>query len=280
MNLLDAVVLFLGAMMAGLLNSVAGGGSFFSFPALLFTGVRPIPANATSTVAIWPGSAAAIGAYWSKLPRRAAIMAPLIASSVVGGLLGALILLRTPQATFMHLVPYLFLVATLLFTFGNRLSRRGNTSDHESAPAPILQELEPDAKSGRDARAPRQSETPSHLPIIGAALVQFVIALYGGFFGGGIGILMLAMLSIVRVGDIHTMNALKSLLAAAINGAAVVTFIVAGAVVWPQALLMIAGAVLGGYGGAHFAQKLKPALVRGFVIVVGFSMTAYFLWKY
>jgi len=254
MTLFRGVVLFVAAMLAGLMNSVAGGGSFFSFPALIFTGVRPIPANATSTVAIWPGSAAAVWAYWSKLPRRAGIMVPLTVSSVVGGLLGALVLLHTPQATFMHLVPYLFLVATLLFTFGKRLS--------QSIGARLY-----------------NSTAPSGLMIGAATMAQFVIALYGGFFGGGIGILMLALLSMVQVGDIHSMNAVKSLLAAAINGAAVVTFIVAGAVEWPQALLMIAGAALGGYGGAHFAQKLDPGMVRRFVIVVGFSMTAYFLWK-
>jgi len=255
MSLLNGIVLFVGAMMAGLMNSVAGGGSFFSFPALIFTGVPPIPANATSTVAIWPGSVAAIGAYWRKLPRRAAIMLPLTASSVVGGLLGALILLRTPQATFMRLVPYLFLVATLLFAFGRKLSQGvGAWINNRSA--------------------------SSWLMVSGAALVQLVIAVYGGFFGGGIGILMLALLSMVQMGDIHSMNAVKSLLAAAINGVAVVTFIVAGVVVWPQALLMIVGAALGGYGGAHFAQKLDPRLVRGFVIAVGFSMTIYFLWKY
>jgi len=255
MSLLNGIVLFVAAMIAGLMNSVAGGGSFFSFPALIFTGVLPIPANATSTVAIWPGSVAAIGAYWRKLPRRPAIMVPLTVSSVVGGLLGALILLRTPQATFMHLVPYLFLVATLLFTFGKRLSQSvGVALYHSGAPSSRL--------------------------VTGATLVQLVIALYGGFFGGGIGILMLAVLSVMQIGDIHSMNAVKSLLAAAINGAAVITFIVAGAVVWPQALLMIVGAAVGGYGGAHFAQKLDPRLVRGFVIVVGFSMTIYFLWKY
>jgi len=255
MSLLNGIVLFVAAMIAGLMNSVAGGGSFFSFPALIFTCVPPIPANATSTVAIWPGSVATIGAYWSKLPRRPGIMVPLTVSSVVGGLLGALILLRTPQATFMHLVPYLFLVATLLFAFGRKLSQSvGAWVNNPSA--------------------------PSWLMVSGAALVQLVIALYGGFFGGGIGILMLALLSMVQVGDIHSMNAVKSLLAAAINGAAVITFIVAGAVVWPQALLMIVGAAAGGYGGAHFAQKLDPTLVRRFVIVVGFSMTIYFLWKH
>jgi len=237
------------------MNSVAGGGSFVTFPTLIFTGVPPIPANATSTIAVWPGSLASVGAYWKKLPRTAAILWPLTLVSVVGGLLGALVLLRTPQATFMHLVPYLFLVATLLFAFGKKLS----------AGLGVM------LKTGHP---------PSRFALIGAMLVQFAIAVYGGFFGGGMGIMMLALLTIIQMEDIHSMNAVKNLLAVAINGAAVVTFIVAGAVRWPQAIVMIVGAVIGGYGGARVAQKLDSRLVRGFVIVVGFGMTAYFLWRY
>jgi len=255
MSYVNASWLFVAAVLAGAMNSVAGGGSFISFPTLLFTGVPPIPANATSTVALWPGSVASIGAYGKKLPRGARLLVPLTLSSLTGGLLGALILLHTPQATFMRLVPFLFLVATLLFTFGKRLAEWLGGQVKMSGP-------------------------PSWPAVGGAALVQLFIAVYGGFFGGGIGILMLAMLAMIRMEDIHSMNALKSLLAAAINGAAVVTFIVAGAVFWPQALLMIVGAIVGGFGGASLAQRLDPRLVRGFVIVVGFSMTAYFLWRH
>ena len=255
MTLIDGILLFGAAVLAGAMNSVAGGGSFVSFPTLIFTGVPPIPANATSTVALWPGSVAAIKAYGDKLPKSARLLVPLILSSIGGGLVGALILLHTPQATFMRLVPYLFLAATLLFTFGKRLSKW----------------------LGAHVRLSGQL---SWKAIGGAALVQVFISVYGGFFGGGIGILMLALLAMLRMEDIHSMNALKSLLAAAINGAAVVTFVVARAVFWPQALLMIVGAVGGGYGGASLAQKLDPRWVRGFVIVVGFSMTAYFLLRY
>jgi uncharacterized protein len=252
MSLVNGILLFLAAMLAGTMNSVAGGGSFISFPTLIFTGVLPIPANATSTVALWPGTVASISAYWKKIPKSNRFLLPLVTVSLAGGLLGALILLHTPQATFMRLVPFLFLVATLLFTFGKKISSKLRGLARSSGP-------------------------PSHWTVMGAALVQLLIAIYGGFFGGGIGILMLALLSMARMDDIHSMNAVKSLLAAAINGSAVVTFIVAGAVRWPQAVLMIAGAVIGGYGGASLAQKLNPKLVRGFVITVGFSMTAYFL---
>jgi uncharacterized protein len=255
MSLLNGILLFLAAMLAGTMNSVAGGGSFISFPTLIFTGVLPIPANATSTAALWPGTVASIGGYWKKVPKGNRFLLPLMLVSIVGGLVGAQILLHTPQKTFMRLVPYLFLAATLLFTFGKKIS----------------------VALGKLVRI---SGPPSWLTIVIAALVQLLIAVYGGFFGGGIGILMLALLSMVRMEDIHSMNAVKSLLAAAINGSAVATFIVAGAVLWPQAIVMICGAVLGGYGGARVAQKLNPKLVRGFVIVVGFSMTAYFLYRY
>ena len=255
MNYLNATLLFFAAMLAGVMNSVAGGGSFISFPTLIFTGVLPIPANATSTVALWPGSVASIGAYWRKLPKNARLLVPLTLVSILGGLLGALVLLKTPQATFMHLVPYLFLVATLLFTFGRKLS-------------------------GLMGSLVKSSGPPSLWAVAAASLAQLVIAVYGGFFGGGIGILMLALLAIIQMDDIHSMNAVKSLLAAAINGAAVITFIVAKAVIWPQAILMIVGAIVGGYSGAHMAQRLNPKLVRGFVILVGFSMTAYFLYRY
>jgi uncharacterized membrane protein YfcA len=237
------------------MNSVAGGGSFIAFPTLIFTGVPPIPANATNTVALWPGAVASVGAYRHRLPRSARIMVPLVTISLIGGVLGAVLLLHTPQTTFMHLVSYLFAIATLLFAFGKRLTRRLSHLVKSAGP-------------------------PSWPTIAGIALLQFLISVYGGFFGGGIGILMLAMLEMIRMEDIHAMNGLKALLAASINGAAVVTFILAGKVEWPQASLMIAGAIGGGYGGAHFAQKLDPRWIRAAVISVGTGMTLYFLWKY
>jgi uncharacterized membrane protein YfcA len=255
MTLPHAILLFAAAVLAGTMNSVAGGGSFFSFPALIFTGVLPIPANATNTVAVWPGSVASVFSYWKRLPKSHRIMVPLMTISVIGGWLGAVVLLRTPQATFMRLVPYLFGIATLLFAFGKHLTRSL-------------------------ARVFKRTGPPSWPTIVGLTLVQFFIALYGGFFGGGIGILMLAMLEMIHLDDIHAMNAVKTVLATSINGAAVVTFIIARQVVWPQGILMVIGAVAGGYGGAHYAQKLDPRWVRAAVICVGTGMTIYFLWRY
>jgi uncharacterized protein len=255
MTFSHAILLFVAAVLAGTMNSVAGGGSFFSFPALIFTGVLPIPANATNTVAVWPGSVASVFSYWKRLPRSGRVMGPLITISLVGGVVGAVVLLHTPQATFMTLVPYLFGLATLLFAFGKGLTRRLGQVFKRSGP-------------------------PSWPIIVGLTGVQFFIALYGGFFGGGMGILMLAMLEMMHIDDIHTMNGLKAILGTAINGAAVVTFIAARQVVWPQGILMIVGAVAGGYGGAHYAQKIDPRWVRASVICVGTGMTLYFLWRY
>lgn len=251
MTLSDASLLFAAAGLAGTMNSVAGGGSFISFPALIFTHVLPIPANATSTVALWPGTVASAGAYRERFPKDFKILVEMIATSVTGGTLGALVLLRTPQSTFMRFVPYLFLLATLLLIFGKKFADWVE-------------------------RIFRTSEQPRWLVVVASNFFQFLIALYGGFFGAGIGIMMLALLTMLRMEDIHAMNALKTLLNAAINGAAVITFIVAGAVLWPQALVMLVGAVAGGYGGAYFAQKLDPKLVRRFVIAVGICMSAYF----
>jgi uncharacterized membrane protein YfcA len=246
-----AIVLFLAAVLAGALNSVAGGGSFISFPALLKVGGIPaIPANATNTIALWPGAVASAFAYRRELAAQRATLVSLAGVSVVGGILGAVLLLRTPEVTFLRLLPFLLLVATLLFAFGGRLTSR--------------------------LRARLERRGAGGARTLGVALFQLAIATYGGYFGGGIGILMLAMLALSGMEDIHAMNAVKTVLNACINGIAVITFIAAGAVVWPQALTMVVGAIAGGYAGAHYAQRIPPRYVRGFVIAVGFTMTGYF----
>jgi uncharacterized membrane protein YfcA len=253
MTVAHAILLFFAALLAGGLNSVAGGGSLISFPALIFAGVPPIPANATSTVALWPGSVASVGGYREKLPREWRMLVPLAAASLLGGFLGAILLLHTAPRTFMHVVPWLFLLATALFVFGKRLTGGAGR-----------------AVSGEHSVA----------AIAATTAAQLVIATYGGFFGGGMGILMLATFSMAQLGDIHSMNGIKALLATTINGVAIVTFVVAKAVFWPDALVMIAGAAAGGYGAARIAQRLPTRLVRGFVVVVGVTMAAYFLWRY
>ena len=244
-------LLLLAAILGGTLNAVAGGGSFVTFPALIFTGVPAVNANATSTVALWPGTVASTAAYREEFGAQRRLLLPLGALSVAGGVVGALLLLRTPQATFTRLIPWLLLLATLLFTFGGALTAR------------LRARL---AASGR----------PSRPLLLAIALIQLAVAVYGGYFGGGIGFVILAALALLGLQHIHTMNAIRTLLASCINGVAVLTFVLAGAVAWPQALVMTAGAIIGGYGGAHYARRLDPQLVRRFVIAVGCGMTLYF----
>ncbi len=258
MTIITGIFLFLAAVIAGALNAVAGGGSFFTFPALLFTGVPAIPANATSTVAVWPGSVASATAYRKRFPRSMRLVLPLLAASVAGGLAGASLLLHTPQGIFLRLIPFLFFAATLFFAFGKRLFRAANLLAEEG----------------------EQPRTPSWLLIGGVTLLQFVTGVYGGYFGGGMGILMLAFLTLLPLVDIHAMNSLKNVLAAAINGVAIAAFVVAKIIYWPQGILMLCGAVIGGYGAAHYAQKLNPSRVRTFVVIVGFTLSFVFLWKY
>ena len=244
--------LFVAGALGGALNSVAGGGSFIAFPALLFTGVPPIPANATNTIALWTGAAASGGAYRKRLdvPRR--VFTPLLAASLIGGLAGAFLLLKTPAHTFMRVLPWLTLGATLLFAFGKKISGgRVSVIEHET----------------------------TNTALAAATFFQLAVAVYGGYFGGGMGIVMLAMLATLGMTDIHAMNALKSVMGFVINGVAVVTFIVAKAVYWKPGLIMIAGSILGGYLGAHFAQKVPQAWIRVFVVLVGAGMTIYFFWK-
>jgi len=231
------------------MNAVAGGGSFVAFPALLFTGVPPIPANATNTFSLWVGTAASGGAYRNRLitPRR--ILIPLLIMSAIGGLVGALLLIKTPAHTFLRLIPWLMLAATLLFAFGKYLTRYISANLSHSA---------------------------SSTAIGGASAVELLVATYGGYFGGGIGIMNLALFSALGMTDIHAMNALKVALVTVINGIAAVTFVVNGAVNWHQAMVMTAGAASGGYIAAHYAQKVHPGYVQALVIIIGFGMTIYF----
>jgi uncharacterized protein len=249
----SALALTLTALLAGAINSVAGGGSFLTFPALLFCGVSPVRANATNTVAVWFGSLASVGAYRRQLGGHRRALITLLSTSLLGGLLGALLLLRTPDATFKLLLPWLMLVATLIFIFGKNLSDWLRRQVH------------------LDLNRPQNI-----VPFIVGCLLQLVIAVYGGFFGGGIGILMLALLALLGYEEIHVMNALKTVLATTINGVAVVAFVVARVVDWPQAIVMIVGSIIGGYGGAVIAQRVSGEVIRRLVMAVGIGMTIYF----
>lgn len=238
-------LLFIVAALAGAINSVAGGGSFLTLPTLLYAGVTPVVANATSTMAMLPGSVASAAAYRRELQGRAGWLVPLGIVSLLGGLLGGVLLVRTSDTSFMRLLPWLMLLAAVTFTFGDRVRR------------PLSLER-------------------VHGHLLRVAVLQFVIAIYGGYFGGGIGIMMLASFALGGMLDIHEMNGLKTLLTVLVNALALVEFIIEGVVAWGPGLIMVAGSVIGGYVGAALARRIDPTWVRRFVIAIGWTMTIYF----
>jgi uncharacterized protein len=239
------LLLAAAAFAAGAINSVAGGGSFLTFPSLVFAGIPPVVANASSTVALVPGSIASAFSYRADIRR---LNEPNLKSwlivSFIGGALGAGLLLLTSDRTFRLVAPWLLLFATLLFAFGNRVSA---------------------AFSGR-LQANR----------LLMLLMLFPIAVYGGYFGGGIGIMFLAAMRLYGFNDIHGMNGIKAIIGGSLNAIAAVIFICAHQVSWPPVLLMVVASVLGGLAGPALARRVRPAAIRGMVIVVGLSMTIYF----
>ncbi len=236
------------AFLAGGINAIAGGGTFLTFPALVFTGTAPLTANATSTVALWPGSVASAWGYRSVFSEERRALVPLVGVSLVGGLLGAVAALKTPGDTFARLVPFLVLFGALLFTFGERLR----------------------AWLGRFG-------APKPWVVVAA---QVPISLYGGYLGGGIGLLMLAALTLLGGGrDLNRLNGLKSVLGLAINLTATLTFVASGLVEWDRALVMAGAASAGGYLAATFALRLEVRVVKRLVIAIGWAMTALFFVK-
>jgi len=252
-NFTHSAVAFGAAFIAGAINSVAGGGTLVSFPALIWLGLPSVVANATSTVAIWPGSLGGMWGYRREMRGSDPIMLGLVVPSLIGGIAGAWLLRFTPAALFDKLVPLLILFATLLFMLQEPIQRRlkkGNTG-----------------------------EPHSRAWIVGAVFFQLLVALYGGYFGAGIGILMLAALSILGLTDIHQMNGLKNFFALCINGVAALYFVWSDMVLWPDVLVMAIGAIVGGIGGAGVARKLGRTAVRRIVIAIGFGMALSLLIK-
>lgn len=251
MSFMHACFLFFAAWMSGVLNSVAGGGGLIIFPALLVVGVPGISANATSTLASCPGYIASISAYRDELWAQQQLSWLFGSVSLVGGMLGAVLLLHTPVSVFDQLVPYLLLIATVLFTFGSSIST-------------LLQ------------IAPRVAAQNSSCFQIKASFMQLLLSVYGGFYGLGFSFLILATLRILGIKNIHQMNALKVLIMMCADSFAIVTFVIAGVIAWQQALVMMVGASVGGYSGAYYARQLKPECVRRFVSVIAWGITCYF----
>lgn len=238
-------MIFVAGVAAGMINSVAGGGTLLSFPALLWLGRDPIIANATNAVALWPGSFAGTVGYRKELQGTRRWILLLCVPALLGGTFGAVLLLRTPSKTFGAVVPYLILLATTLVAVQEPIAKR-------------LGRL----NTARDTRS----------WWIGAMIFQFVVSIYGGYFGAGMGILMLAALGFLGLTDIHQLNGIKSVLALAINFVAAIYFAISGAVVWTDALLMALGAIAGGYGGAGLARRLGRQTVRRLVVSIGLVM--------
>ena len=232
---------------AGIMNAMAGGGTILTFPTLIFLGFPAITANATSTVALWPGAAASLFGYRREVAAHREWLKTLLLPSLLGGALGAILLLRTPSPTFERLAPFLILFATLLFMLQGAVSRWIG---------------EPHSVTGR----------PSRLAV--AWLFQLGVGVYGGYFGAGIGILMLAVLGFLGLSDIHAANGIKNFFGMCINGVAALYFILRGAVEWPAAWVMIAGAVAGGYAGARFARRLGQRRARVAVVIIGLLVAA------
>ncbi len=254
-NFTGLIGLFLAAMMGGALNAIAGGGSLISFPSLVAFGVLTVPANATNTAALWPGSIGGVFGFWQEVTQQRRLLLLLLIPSLVGGLLGAFILVSTPEAVFKRVVPFLVAFATLLFAardWFTRLSKRNPASGDE------------------------------HITLasgIWGILFQIAIATYGGYFGAGQSIMMMAALSIMGLHNVHRINGLKTALALSVNGIALLYFAFRRIIIWDLALLMGAGAILGGYAAARLSKRVEQRTLRSFVIVVGLVVSVWLFLK-
>ncbi|MCR4415331.1 MAG: sulfite exporter TauE/SafE family protein [Thermoguttaceae bacterium] len=261
----EYVILLVVSLVAGAINAVAGGGTLLTFPSLLWAGhLSEIVANATSTVALWPGQLGSLWGYRSELGTSRRAMLTLAVPSLLGGALGATVLLRTGNDTFKMLVPYLILLATMLFMAQEPLNRwlRKRVAARPDA--------DPSAASAQSAVADEHFSRRRWAAVLG---FQVLVAIYGGYFGAGIGILMLAAFGYLGFKNIHRMNGLKNINGMCINAVAAGMFIANGLVCWPLALLMAAGAIVGGYAGAGTARKLGQKNVRRLIVLIGLGLT-------
>ncbi|MEW5420673.1 sulfite exporter TauE/SafE family protein [Amorphus sp. 3PC139-8] len=247
MDVYDFLLLGAAGFVGGGCNAIAGGGTFFTFPALLAAGVPPVMANATSAISIWPGHATSLLGYRQELRRHADRLKTSAPVFVIGSIIGAGLLSVTGNGLFRQLIPWLLLAATLLFAAGPKLrswvlaSRSGNLSK----------------------------------PV--ALILDLIVAIYGGYFGAGLGILLMAVLTLVGLDDVNEANAVKNALATIVSSVAVAIFVVTGIIAWGPGAVVLAGAVAGGYLGAHFARWINPAILRVLIIAVGLGLTWLYL---
>ena len=256
----------LASAVAGAVNSIAGGGTLLTFPALVGLGIPPIVANATSTIALWPGALGSMWGYRRELEGMRQWAIAFALPSLGGGLLGAFLLLRTPPERFATLVPWLVLGATVLFMIQGPITaavarRRGDTRGDGSE---MRDELAPPRLASATSRPASRIPRP-------VLVSQFLVAIYGGYFGAGVGILMLASLGFAGLTNIHQMNGLKNWGGLCMNAVAAITFAFSDIVNWPVALAMAAGATLGGYAGSRMAQRVPQRGVRRAIVVIGLT---------
>jgi hypothetical protein len=247
--------LIVAAFLGGVLNAVAGGGSFLLFPAMLGMKMLPVQANATNTVALWPGQLTSIAAYRNDLRKNLKLALPMGLAGLLGGTAGAVVLLNTPQMTFLHLVPWLLLVAASIFAVSGPVSRR----------------LE---------RRKSTAGIPSRPPhLLGVFFSTIVVCFYIGYFGAGAGFLLITLLSLFGFRDMHEINALKVVSTSLANGIAFFIFTVSGLVVWRYCLSAMAVCAIGGYTSARFARMVPQPVLRGLVVFIGLSMATWFFWS-
>lgn len=251
MDLSTYILLAVSAFFAGAVNAIAGGGTLLTFPALLSV-INPVAANATSTFALLPGSLAGALGYRDELSAARDMLKRLWLPSLAGGICGALAVTRFPERVFENMVPWLLLGASVLLVLQRPIARWAQIHPHTQ---------------------------PTSSTIWSTIFFQFLVGVYGGYFGAGIGILMLTSLAFLGLPDIHTMNGLKSVLGFLMNAIASVVFLSEGAVVWKYAFVMAAASMVGGYAGARVAKKMPQHVVRAIVIVIGFGVAAFSFYK-
>jgi uncharacterized membrane protein YfcA len=259
MNLTQALILIAASFAAGVMNAMAGGGTILTFPSLIFLGLPAIAANATSTVGLLPAAITSLYGYIDEVKEQRQWLKTLFLPSLIGGAIGSVLLLRTPEKTFAVLAPLLILFATVLFMVQGLLSR---SADKKKA-----------------AQPPATANGPSSGRWTLAVVLQLGVAIYGGYFGAGIGILMLSLLGFLGVSNIHAANGIKNFFGFCINLVAASYFMMKGAVVWPVALVIVAGSAFGGYAGARFAKRIGKEKARVAVVVIGLVVTAILFWQ-
>jgi uncharacterized membrane protein YfcA len=253
MSLVSSFIVFITAFAAGAINAIAGGGTLLTFPVLLWLGLDAKVANATSTVALWPGLFGGLYGYRKELENSSTILIRLGLTSIVGGAVGAWLLIGTPSPLFARMVPFLILFATLLFMSQGAINRWLRFGSIE--------------------------EKQTNLFWSGAIIFQFFSSMYGGYFGAGNGILMLAAMGLLGLHDLNRANGIKNFLGICINSTAVLIFSLKGLVVWQDSLIMAVGALAGGYFGARMAVRVGPSWVRKGVVVIGFVIFIVMIWK-